>query len=526
MSIGGFSLPKQQLASLSPYYFSAALRLRIFYACSAATTALFYYIYQLDTSGEARLGAILIVTVALIPLFVWLVTGVPGMPIFQLYILSYIWTCGLPLAVGTNIEMFPPADCLRAALKITAFIVTATLSWGCFAFTKVSPPSSCYLLNVDSKTFKLLLAIMPLNTLCFMANIGGWWTFLPRAVISPLQTATSLPQLMAAFVLWYSYAQNKLTRSQARLFIGVFSISLVVTPMTLLLAPALSLSCISLAGYFLGAKKVPITAILILLIVTTVLNMGKTEMRTKYWPGGDEFYIQVFENPAYYHEWLLKGLQEYRKTHFKVQSTYSYNAGRVKGKARDATNSLINRADSIYLLLKVQSLAPTQIPYLYGRTYSYVPGILMPRFIYPSKPTVHDATNLLNLHFGFQRPGDNSTFGWGLLNESYGNFGLRGCIALGILLGGFLGGVSYWSVFTPLLSARGIFAVGVLGTSMNSLEWNAAMYTQNIVHSMLAVALLTSVLMKKHSLFSPAAQNRPISKASNDLSPRIAPRTN
>ncbi|MBD2596468.1 hypothetical protein H6G74_19335 [Nostoc spongiaeforme FACHB-130] len=122
------------------------------------------------------------------------------------------------------------------------------------------------------------------------------------------------------------------------------------------------------------------------------------------------------------------------------------------------------------ILLLAQKKSPDSIPYLYGQTYSILPQLVVPRILNPNKIWALEGTSLLNIHYKIQTREETlvTTIGWGLLAESYANFGLVGCGGLAIVLGTVYGKATRWSINAPILSAQSLFSVMMMSFAFQS----------------------------------------------------------
>ncbi|MDC0359009.1 hypothetical protein OAO01_09355, partial [Oligoflexia bacterium] len=132
-------------------------------------------------------------------------------------------------------------------------------------------------------------------------------------------------------------------------------------------------------------------------------------------------------------------------------------------------------------------------------TYAIIPQLLLPRILNPGKIASHEGTYLLNIHYGLQTRSAtrSTTIGWGLVNEAYANFGFLGCLALSVLLGTLYGAIAKWSVFTPILSARALFAVILMSLAVQR-EMTAGVYVSVLFQAIVVLLALAFVFMKRH----------------------------
>jgi len=252
----------------------------------------------------------------------------------------------------------------------------------------------------------------------------------------------------------------------------------------LILVGALSIVLLTTIAFILGRRKVPWLPIILVLLCLLPLHYGKREMREKYWGLHQSHLVQPWEYPAWYAEWI----------------GYSFDNFNVTVSKKAETESVLERASLMHLLLMVQAKTPTNVPYLNGNTYTFIPSLLVPRILNPNKIRSHEGTYLLSIHYGLQTRADTlrTTIGWGLLNEAYANFGLSGCAGLAIILGAAYGQATRWSINTPLLSSRSLFAVLLMSFAFQS-EFSAGVYVAALFQSLVPLVLITIVFMRVHS---------------------------
>jgi hypothetical protein len=244
-----------------------------------------------------------------------------------------------------------------------------------------------------------------------------------------------------------------------------------------------SMGIVALAafGYVSGGGKVPWLSFAAAVLLFGFLQMGKAEMRERYWGDADQGPVQPTAYPAFFGEWISASWDELVAT----------RKGLEEEKA-----SIIERASLMQLLLYEQTLS-SQLPFLYGDTYFIVPELMIPRILYPEKPTTHEGTYRLNIHYGFQtrEQTETTTLGFGLLNEAYANFGLVGMALLAITLGSYYGMVEQWAAAVPLLSFRGLCAVVVASYSFQT-EFAAGVYAAALFQAMFPLAALCFLIMR------------------------------
>lgn len=103
----------------------------------------------------------------------------------------------------------------------------------------------------------------------------------------------------------------------------------------------------------------------------------------------------------------------------------------------EATSSATSRADFIHQVAYIYSMTPDEVPYQYGRTYSYFAVALIPRALWPGKPQAGSANTFFATTYGLltEEGAKTTTFGMSLLGEAFINFGWAGVVFVMLIQG-------------------------------------------------------------------------------------------
>jgi hypothetical protein len=447
----------------------------------------FFFLWQIFTNTTSSiptiLGATLIAIAALYPFYLWCSGKALGIPIFPLFALTYLWTYALPLVSNhPKIITYSPEAHLSASINVAGFLALGTFVW--FQFVKFPPaiPKS-YRILLGNKSNGLLLFILGCSILFNIAAVGGW-LMLGGGIVSLVRGAVLGFNILAVFVLSYRYGSRELSKKDTTNYLILLIFYLITSTASLLLVGTLSAVLLGTIAFIFGRNKVPWLAIILAVVFILPLHYGKGEMRDKYWFGYERIFVQPWEYPAFYSEWIG----------YSVDYLTQKDDERKKEK-----QDFSERSSLMHLLLMAQQKTPSEVPYLAGDTYSIIPQLLVPRFLNSNKITSHEGTYRLNIHYGLQTRKDTetTTIGWGLFNEAYANFGILGFSGLAVILGAFYGQVTRWSMQTSILSARSLFSVLVMGYAFQT-EFSAGVYVAALFQSVVPLVGLTFVFMKVH----------------------------
>ena len=136
----------------------------------------------------------------------------------------------------------------------------------------------------------------------------------------------------------------------------------------------------------------------------------------------------------------------------------------------------------------------------YGKTYSYLAITLIPRFIWPDKPSVNDANRFYQVAYGITTSEDldSVSIAVGFLVESFINFGWFGDAFVMFLIGMILG------LFERVLLAGGAgMLFNGIGMSMvfllTAAELQAAQYIGGLIQPMVLALVIFAPVVRFRS---------------------------
>jgi len=168
-------------------------------------------------------------------------------------------------------------------------------------------------------------------------------------------------------------------------------------------------------------------------------------------------------------------------------------------------SSAKDRGSLIQLLIRIQKATPSQIPYLEGASYKFIPELLIPRIFHKEKVVAHMGNWILSYQYGILQAEElgKTSVGFDPIMEAYANFGFLGPAVLAVLFGFFLGWVTRLTIHVPMLSFGFLFGVQVIAAVVASFN-TAGVFVTTVWQSFLALAGLSLFLMSK--------QNNPVWK--------------
>jgi hypothetical protein len=235
--------------------------------------------------------------------------------------------------------------------------------------------------------------------------------------------------LVAFLILWDAALRGNATATDRALVVVFLAASIVGG-----LASGWLGSCVGtfvLAGiaFVRVRRRLPAMPLVGIVLAMLFLQGGKSAFRERYWYGTDD--AGVMEKAQF---WIERSVE--RLTAF---------TGQPAGEAFQSSfaEPLLTRSSLVTEAATVYENTPSVVPYQYGATYKYLLITLIPRFLWPSKPSVNDSNRFYQLSYGVtqQQDLDHVAIGAGLIPEAYMNFGWAGipivmCLS-GVVLGIF-----------------------------------------------------------------------------------------
>lgn len=448
------------------------------------------------------LAALLIGIAALLPMYLWCMGMSAGLPIFPLLAVTFSWTYALPLLSGhPAVAAYTPDDHLFAGMAVSGFLLLATVIWLALSRPRPAPTRVLLLLNAR-RGLSWLVGAIAFDMLFFVANQGGWVS-LPWGVYTLVHAVLLGLSTLAAFVLPFLWGRGELDE-RMRWTLAITLVVDVVTGLTsLLLIDALAKSALALVGFTLGERRFRLLPLLVVLGALVPLHYGKHPMRDQYWQrksGEEVTHLTPAQYPAFFAEWI-------------GYSVESLKGGEVTRRSQ----SFAARASLVQLFLLASEKQREELPTLNGATYAIIPKLLVPRILMPDKPASHAGTYMLNMHYGLQTEEDtvDTTIGWGLFNEAFGNFGLLGIVGLAIALGLLLGWWARWTHDVPPLAARFLLSVLLLALAYQT-ELSAGVVVASLFQSAVALGGLMLVLGRRAVVSSAHARRSPGREPADD----------
>ena len=458
--------------------------MKFFWIVVIIVSAFIFFNIKSGVPKSILVSSLSIISISLLILFIWCRKPEKfGLPILPIYALLHIVFLAFPLINADNLSIaqYAHMNKLVAALTVTIFLLFAMIGWLISSSLKIRKPAQI-LMFTEYEGECIFLSVIILSIVIKWVIYSNFINL--GLLYSIFLFLTSGIAILSIFVLVYRFGLG-LLKNQI-LFFVLFFLFCVTDASNFLLISVTSLVIFSIIAYFLASKKIPWVALAIFLIIIPTLHLGKREMRVRYWDNTD-YKHSPLEYPKIYSEWFnssVKAISENKSDNLIDES--------------DKHSSVLERASLIHMLLLAQKDTPKRLPYLYGATYSYILPSLIPRIISTEKARGTEGTHYLSIYYGLldYEASQSTSISWGMLTEAYVNFGLLGCISIGLILGLFFGWISARARGYPLMSFRLLYAVLVMFFSISSIESVLSTAVTSIFHASIGLAILSLFIMK------------------------------
>jgi O-antigen polysaccharide polymerase Wzy len=235
--------------------------------------------------------------------------------------------------------------------------------------------------------------------------------------------------LVAFLILWDSVLRGKGAPVDKTLVVVFLASSILAGLATGWLYGCVGTLVLASIAFVRVRRRLPAIPIVAIALTMGFLQGGKSAFRERFWYGTDD--AGPVEKARY---WVEKSIE--RVTVFSSQPGTDPSAESLE-------SPLLSRSSLVRESATVYENTPSLVPFQYGASYQYLLITLIPRFLWPAKPSVNDSNRFYQVAYGVTQADDldHVAIGAGLIPEAYMNFGWAGipvvmCLA-GILLGVF-----------------------------------------------------------------------------------------
>lgn len=404
----------------------------------AVTLVYLGYTANVEQPLHLSLGLVMF-ALAVLPALLWARAGGSRFPVFETILVLCANAYAMPvLNAREQLANYSDSVITRACLTVIIYELSAILT---YLGTRGLPGRARFWREsiITHQVEKQIVYGLILSTVYIWMSTFTTW--IPREVESILRAVFYGASILCTFISSQRWGRGEMNQSEKGVLLCTLVPQVIMMSVGLILIGAIGQIGIALLGYLSGSKRIPWLVVALTFAIMAVLHTGKTKMRIKYW---DQHYPQptITQLPAYFTEWVAFGLEP-------------TDGGKT------VSQKMLERTSLMHILCLIIDATPDRQDYLYGKTYAHVLPQLIPRLIWPGKPSAHISTSELSIYYGLQQDEETETtsIAFGLVTEAYANFGLIGAILLGVFWGFWLKKLQVWSTFSPMFSFAGLLMV-------------------------------------------------------------------
>jgi hypothetical protein len=423
-----------------------------------------------------NLLAILICVMGVWPILRWLQRNDSAYPLLEVLQLIMVPFYAVPLLTEhAAVTIYPESVLIDAAWVVLVFQIACAFGGMMADRRPADIPGGVWWTDelLPEKNLHFTSYTLVLTTVWFALSAFTHWV--PAELAGTLRAVFFGIGIISGFIQARLWGSGQLDRSQKINLTVNIVLQILLNSLGLVLVNSLIILLLVLVGYFSTARRLPWLACLIALPVFALMHGGKHKMREIYW-GEQGHDVSLSEVPAFYREWFSYGLA---------------SGGKIAGSDDDSGHSsLFDRASLFQIVCYTIDTVPEHTPYLDGTTYSYVLPQVVPRFIWPDKPSPNDSVKVLSIRLGMltEEQTETTSIAYGLIAESYANYGFYGTGVLAVALGWVARRIACKTATCSTFSIGGIFRILCLAWCLNA-ETTLAVWLSSLYQACIAIML-------------------------------------
>lgn len=441
-----------------------------------ALGAVAYWVNSPWQSPVLNLLAIAICLMGAWPILRWLQRNDPAYPLLEVLLLTMVPFYAFPLLTEHEaVVVYPESILTQAAGVVLLFQIACALGgkWGDGPPPQIAASTWWAEELIPEHNLRFTNYTLTLTTVYLFISV--FTSLIPQELTGTLRAIFFGLGIISGFIQARLWGSGRLHQNQKLALVINITLQIIITSVSLLLITGIVTLLLVLVGYFSTARRVPLIVCVIALPMFAILHSGKHKMREIYW-GETGRAITLLEVPGFYQEWIGYGLESGIKIAGKDDSS--------------GHSSLFDRASLFQIVCYTMDTVPSRCPYLQGETYSFVLPQIVPRFLWPNKPSPNMSVTVLSVKMGLltEEGAETTSIGYGLIAEAYANFGYYSCVLLGVLLGFAARKIARATAACSTLSFGGIFRILCLAWALNS-ETTLAVWLSSLYQACVAIML-------------------------------------
>jgi hypothetical protein len=251
------------------------------------------------------------------------------------------------------------------------------------------------------------------------------------------------------------------------------------------------------ALFLLRRRTFPVVPIALTIALLLFLQVGKGEFRSMYW-SSEQADTGIVDRVQFWFETAASKWSDALQSGERTESL-------------GLASQSLQRASLLTQVAHMLEMTPSQVPFQEGQTYRFLAVTLIPRALWPDKPTVNDANRFYQVAYGLtaEKRLDSVSIAVGSLAEGFINFGWAGVVGVMLLIGVVLG--VYQRTLVVAESSTLFLAIGLtLVPGFLALESQLGQYLGGIIQQMLlTLALFLPIVRRRIHTDEPSGQRLP-----------------
>lgn len=471
-------------------------------AAAVAITLLLWLTSTNDVTMMQAVCSFLILSVTAWMYSNWKAQSHRAIPVLALVVGIYWWYFTFELFWGGRVVYLWQAGAIPVSGKAITATMIATVV-GVFALllgarTKVFPSLEWlkqWDIIEDPKQWTWLRIVLAVGTLVMLRGLP--LSFLGEGFRQIVVLFETMVPTVAFVILFRNYLRGRASTFDKLLIAGFLVLRFVGGMASGWLGSAVSMAMVAGAVYLSERRKVPAWALALLAAYILFFQAGKNEYRQRYWFGEQSNTESPVARLSY---WFDAALSQWQK---------AFAAGDKAAYVGLVSQSLM-RTSLLTQVADVIGRTPKDVPFQYGKTYSYFLVTWVPRFLWPSKPSVSGANQFYQVAYGLTPEDslDQVSIAIGSLGEAYMNFGWIGIPFVMFLIGVVLN--IYQRIFLSRTSGVFLFGIGAaLVPQILAIEGQLAQYLSGMIQQIVfCVVVFSPLLRRRRALPQRLARNR------------------
>ena len=391
---------------------------------------LFFFSGFLHSDAITAVWGLALLLLAAGPGVAWVGKERSHLPLFEVFAGAHLLYYWLPAGDRAGALLNSPADFRETFLMIVCLFL---FSGGAVYFTLLGllrwrggwRPALLSIPVVSSTGTGWMMGAMWVTAAYYATlQLGLLMLIVPYSLFPVVRTVLMSLGGLAIFFLAVQLGRGRMERFSRVSFFAALGICVFSNALSGFLVHAAGMLAIAFLAYTLGAKRIPLVAVGVGVLVFTFLNLGKAEWRDKYWQGGASADVITMAD-----DW--------------IQASIHGLEARLTRSASSVQMTLLERVDITAILSTIIDQTPRTMPFMGGETYLRSVELFVPRFLNPDRMSNHDLMTEFGLRYGFYYTIEQALSGTnisvGPIAEAWANGGWLAVAAVGAFMGLFFG---------------------------------------------------------------------------------------